>query len=71
MVFSDEIFSSLLPTSSDEFWLHHKGARICYAFSDEIKISSLKKLYFVKIFSNKIQISSLLHTFSDELWFHC
>ena len=42
VVFSDEMFSSLLPTSSDE-----------------IQISSLKKPYFVKIFSDEIQISSL------------
>ena len=33
--FSDEMFLSLLPTSSDEFWFHHKRARICYTFSDK------------------------------------
>ena len=33
--FSDEMFLSLLPTSSYEFWFHHKRARICYAFSDK------------------------------------
>ena len=30
-----------------------------------------KDLGFVKIFRDDIHVSSLKHTFSDELWFRC
>ena len=47
-------FRRYCPLLAMNFSFVTKGATICYAFSDEIQILSLKKPYFVKIFRDEI-----------------